>query len=126
MEKKEKNGFVLMLVIVIMALIGAEMFVLARGSNTILFQSDTAYLQAVERNLAASGLAWAEKNIKGENKESFNKTVELDITDIDVRRSNLRVTIGAPIDKEAQVQINTSCSRGRQTLTSDGKYRIEL
>jgi len=40
------------------------MLVLAGGANTMLFQSDTAYLQAVERNLVASGLAWAKRNTK--------------------------------------------------------------
>ena len=66
MKRVKQNGFVLVLVIAIISLIGVEMFVLAGSSNIILFQTNDAYLEACEQNLAASGLAWAEKNIKNE------------------------------------------------------------
>ncbi len=64
MKQLRQNGFVLILVITAIAAIGAEMFVLTGGANTMLFQSDTAYLQAVERTLVAIGLAWAKRNTK--------------------------------------------------------------
>ena len=126
MKQLRQNGFVLILVITAIAAVGAEMFVLTGGANTMLFQSDTAYLQAVKRNLAASGLAWTERNIKNESKEIFNRTIELNVSSMDIRNSTLTVTIGIPRDKGAEVQINTSCSRGRQTIRHKGKYRVEL
>lgn len=126
MKNLRQNGFVLVLVITVIAVVGAEMFVLGGMANTILFQSDIAYLEVVERNLVASGLAWASRNIKNESKETFNKVVELDITDMDIRRSTLAVIIAMPRAKEAEVQIDASCGRGRRTLRHDDKYRIEL
>ena len=126
MKQLRQNGFVLILVITAIAAIGAEMLVLAGGANTMLFQSDTAYLQAVKRNLAASGLAWTERNIKNESKEIFNRTIELNVSSMDIRNSTLTVTIGIPAAKKVEVQINTSCSRGRQTIRHNGKYRVEL
>ncbi len=125
MKKIKQNGFVLILVIVLIAVVGLEMFVLADGSNTMLFQSNTAYLQACERNLIASGLAWAERDIKDES-EISGKTIELDITNMNIRSSTLSVTISAPADKEKEVQINTSCSRARQTRSSTSKFRTGL
>ena len=121
-----QNGFVLILVITAIAAIGAEMFVLTGGANTMLFQSDTAFLRAVERNLAASGLAWAKRNIRNESREIFNRTIELDVSNMDIRNSTLTVTTGIPAAKKVEVQINTSCSRGRQTIRHNGKYRVEL
>jgi len=56
-RKEKRDGFVLVIVIITIALIGAEMFVLTGGSNTILFQTNNAYLQACQQNLIASGLA---------------------------------------------------------------------
>lgn len=125
MKNLRQNGFVLVLVITAIALIGAEMFVLTGMANTILFQSDIAYLEAVERNLVASGLAWASRNIKNQSKETFNKTIELDVTDMNIRRSTLAVIIAMPKDKQAEVQIDTSCGRGRNTLRHSNKYHIE-
>ena len=123
MRNLREDGFALVLVVMAIALVGLEMFVLTGGSNTMLFQSNTAYLQACERNLVASGLAWAKRNI--EDERSSAGTVDLNVAAMNVRGATLSVTIGTPRDKEADVQINTSCSRGRLTLRHNDKYRIE-
>lgn len=117
-----------MLIIVIMAIsvIGVEMFVLSDIANTMQFQSQHAYLKACERNLLASGLVWAKENIREKSSEIFDKTIQLDVSKLNIRVSALDVTIITASDEEAEVQINTSCSRGRQTLRETGKYRIEL
>lgn len=125
MKKLRQNGFVLVLVIAAIAAIGAEMFVLGGMANTVLFQSDIAYLEVVERNLVASGLAWARHNIENESKETFNRTIELDITDMDIRRSTLAVIIAMPTDKQAEVQIDASCGYSKHTLRHSDKYHIE-
>ena len=126
MKNERKNGFVLVLVIVAMAIIGVTMLVLSTGANTMLFQSNTAYLQACQRNLVASGLAWAKQQIKSRSKENLDRTTKLDVTEMDIRGSTLAVFIRIPTDKEPEVQINASCSRARRTLRHDDKYRIEL
>jgi len=103
------------------------MHVLTSGANTMLFQADTAYLEACKRNLITSGLAWAKRNIRNNNKETFEKAVELDVSKMNIRASSLIVTIrGLPTDKEPQAQINVSCSRGRRTFRGDDKYKIRL
>jgi hypothetical protein len=125
MKKIRQSGFVLLLVIMIVAVIGIEMFVLAGGSNTMLYQADAAYLEAVQQNLIASGLSWAEHKVKSENQQAAGKTVELDISSMKVRDGTLSVTILAPEGKEPQVQVGTSCSRARQTLRHTGKYKFK-
>ena len=127
MKKTRQKGFVLILVITAMAIIGLEMYVLAGGANTMLFQSDTAYLEACKRNLITSGLAWAKQNIRNKSRETFEKTVELDVSKMNIRGSTLIVTIrGLPTGEEPQAQINTRVSRGRRTFRGDGKYKIRL
>ncbi len=139
MKKPRQKGFVLILVITAMAIIGLEMYVLAGGANTMLFQSDMAYLKACERNLVTSGLAWAKQNIRNKSRETFEKTVELDVGKMPsnagfrlkpavggIRGSTLIVTISIPTGEEPQAQINTRVSRGRRTFRGDGKYKIRL
>jgi hypothetical protein len=134
MKKPRQKGFALVLVITAMAIIGLEMHVLTSGANTMLFQADTAYLEACKRNLVTSGLAWAKRNVRNNNKETFEKAVELDVSKIfygsdsrRIRASSLIVTIrGLPTDKEPQAQINVSCSRGRRTFRDDDKHKIRL
>ena len=126
MKKPRQKGFALVLVITAMAIIGLEMHVLTSGANTMLFQADTAYLEACKRNLITSGLAWAKRNIRNNNKETFEKAVELDVSKMNIRGSSLIVTISIPTDKEPQAQINVSCSRGRRTFRDDDKHKIRL
>ena len=127
MKKPRQKGFALVLVITAMAVIGLEMYVLTGGSNIMLFQSDTAYLEACKRNLITSGLAWAKLNVRNNNKETFEKTVELDVSKMNIHDASLIVTIrGLPTDEEPQAQINVSCSRSRRTFKADDKYNIRL
>ena len=116
----------LILVIVAIAVIGIQMSVLADIANTMQFQSHTAYLKACERNLLASGLVWAKENARKKSSEIFDKTIQLDVSKLNIRDSALDVTINIASDEEAEVRIDTSCSRSRQTLRETGKYRIEL
>jgi len=117
---------VLILVIVAIAVIGVQMSVLADIANTMQFQSQTAYLKACERNLLASGMVWAKENAREKSSEIFDKTIQLDVSELNIRDSALDVTISIASDEEAEVRIDTSCSRSRQTLRETGKYRIEL
>ncbi|MHC4596686.1 MAG: hypothetical protein ACYS9C_11795 [Planctomycetota bacterium] len=126
MKNERKNGYVLVLVIVAMAVIAATMLVLTAGAKTMVFQSNTAYLQACQRNLVSSGLAWSKQQIISQSKENLDRTIRLNVTDTDIRGSTLAVSIRIPTDKEPEVQINASCTRARRTLRHDDKYRIEL
>jgi hypothetical protein len=126
MKKIRQNGFVLLLVITAIALVGTASYILAGGANTMLFQSDTVYLQACERNLRASGLAWAKQNIKNRNQGSFNRTIELDTANLGIRGSSLNVFISISQDKQAEVRINTSCSRASRTFKHDNRYIVNL
>lgn len=125
MSPVRNKGFVLVLVITAIALIGVIMFVLTTSANDLQFQSNSAYLQAVEHNLIASGLAWAKRNI-GDGKTGISDgPTSLDVSDLNVQGSSLAVTARTPGDEEVEVEISTSCTRGRRTLKHTGKYVIE-
>ncbi|MHC4067964.1 MAG: hypothetical protein ACYS18_00405 [Planctomycetota bacterium] len=126
MKKRRQNGFMLLAIIGVLAAVGIGMYVLIGGSNALLFQSNRAYLQACEANLTASGLVWAEKNIKAGDEEIFDKSIELDISDMKIGRGSLNVNVSRPANKSPEVQIHSSCSRGRQTLSRRDNYKIEF
>lgn len=126
MKNQRRRGFVLIFVIMAIIVIGIEMFALSGIANTMQFQSQNAYLKACRRNLLASGLLWANENTREKGREIFDKTIQLDVSKLNIRASALDVTMSIASDEEAEVQINTSCSRGRQTIKGAGKYRIEF
>ena len=126
MKKVKQNGFVLIIVIGAMTLIVIEMSILTHISNLILIQSQAAYLEACEHNLTESGLAWAKLSIENENIENFNETIELNVSGMNIRKAALSIIFERPENKHAKVQVNTSCSRGRQSLRRRKKYKIEL
>jgi hypothetical protein len=104
----------------IIGLMGAELFVLTGSSNKITFQTNRALLEVVQQNLISSGLVWAKHNISsGDVKE-----IKLDTAEIGTREAQLGVTIEKIRNKQAQVVINTSCSRGGQSLKHNKKYFV--
>ena len=126
MKQRRQHGFVLILVIMAIIVIGIEMFALSGIANTMQFESNAAYLKASQRNLLASGLAWARENAKNKSGEIFDKTIQLDVSKMNIRDSALNVTIHRISGSRAEVQIDTSCSRGGRTLRGADKYGIEL
>ena len=114
------HGLVFYLLIMVMALMAALLAVLANTINTMYFQTNLTYLQAYERNLKASGAAWAKQIVKNNDGENISKLVQLDVNDLNIRGSDLRVRINGP-----EVEIDTSCGRGRQSLKHTYSYKIE-
>ena len=118
--KTRNSGFVMLFVICILALIGMYMIVLARDANIFGFQADRAYLEACQQNLTASGLAWAKKNAN--TSKTTIAAVELDTADMGIERAILSVRISA---REKQVEIDSSCSKARQRLSSVKKFTLK-
>jgi len=126
MKKVKTNGFVLLLVILALSVVALEMFVLTNISGTMQFQSHTVYLQACERNLLSSGLAWARQNIRNKNGQIAGEQIKLDVSEMNILHSALDVTISMPSDTEAEVRISSLCSRGRQSRKGGSTFRIDL
>ena len=118
--KKNRKGFVLIFVIVIFALIEMYMIILTGNANTFIFQADRAYLEACRQNLTASGLTWAKKNVN--TSKTADSVIELDTGDMNIKKAALSVAVSAGQKGMTEVQINTSCTRGRQTVTSAKKF----
>jgi hypothetical protein len=93
-------------------------------ANTMQYQSHRAYLAACERNLIASGLAWARQNTQKSPGERPGQMIKLDVSEMDIPGSTLEATFDDTEDEPA-VRIQTLCSRGRQTLRSSETYKIE-
>jgi ABC-type Na+ efflux pump permease subunit len=111
------------IVVAILALIGIYMIVLASESNIFGFQADRAYLEACQQNLTASGLAWAKKNAN--TSMTTAAAVELDTADMGIKKAALSVKLSVAEKGKSQVEIETSCSKARQRLSSVKKLAIE-
>jgi hypothetical protein len=118
--RKNRRGFVLIFVIVIIAIIEMYMIILTGNANTFIFQADRAYIEACRQNLTESGLTWAKKNIS--SSKAAGSVIELDTRDMNIKKSALKVAVIVGEKETVQVEINTSCTRGRQTITSSEKF----
>ena len=121
MKKTKTEGFVLVMVIVAIALVGMVMFVLSEGSRTMIFQTDTAYLNACRRNLVSSGLAWAEANAAS----AVEGEMVLDVNDLGVREASLSVSVISDPNEAPSARITTSVSRRTRTLRDEAIYPME-
>ena len=123
---RRNEGAILTFVIVALTLMGVVMFVLTGGANAVLFQADTAYLQAVERDLIASGLAWVRQ--KGASNADVQRTepAELNTSAFGLAGTQLTVRILGVQENMAKVHIETSCHKGRQTLHTSRDYECAI
>lgn len=126
MRRLRKSGFILSLVIVALGLLGVVMAVLGQGTNTMLFQADRAYLRAVERNLAASGLAWARHQALQQEATVSAEPIGLDTRFPGVRQASLTVSFTEIGTATAGVHVETACAKGRRTSKTTQDYTIHL
>jgi len=121
---RRNRGAILTLVIVALMLVGVVMFILTEGANTMLFQADTAYVQAVERNLIASGLAWAKERVSSHPGTQSTEPVELNTTAFGLPNAKLVVRILDMQNSTAKVHIETSCHKGRRMLRTSRTFSV--
>jgi len=126
MKSRTKNGSVLGLVIVMLGLVSVALLVLTESSNTMLFQADRAYLGAVQRNLTASGLAWAQHHVADSNEPLGQEPLPLDVTSLSTRPATLAVGVVETGDRQASIHITSSCTKARQRLSAAQDYVISL
>jgi hypothetical protein len=123
---RRNQGAVLTLVIVALMLVGVVMFVLTEGANTMLFQADAAYLRAVERNLIASGLAWARERVSSGIGSQVTGPVELSTAAFGSPNARLVVRIAEVQGETAKVHVETSCHKGRRTLRASRMFSVAV
>jgi hypothetical protein len=121
-----RSGAVLTLVIVALMLTGVVMFVLAGGTQAMLFQADTAWLQAVERDLTASGLAWTRQRLANNRAAPMAEPQELSVAALGVPNARLAVRILKVQEGGAEVRVETSCRKARRTLETTRDHTIRL
>ena len=126
MKQTKKRGFVLTLVIVALGLMGVVMAVLTGGANTMLFQADRAYLEAVERNLTASGLAWARHRVVQGDVVPSTVPTELDVSRLKGRQAALAVSFTRIDSLSASVQLETNCVKGRHAFKASDEHTLDL
>jgi hypothetical protein len=123
-RSKSQKGFTIILTLFLIVLIGAGLFVLTGISNTMMFEAETAQLLAIERNLTASGLAWAKQNRPGQSDDAPSAVSELDVSEIGIADANLSVAFDINEDGKSEVLIKTRCRRGRHTLRKSHKFHL--
>jgi len=121
-----QRGFTLTFVIIALIMVGVAMFVLTGGSNAMLFHADSDYLQAVERDLIASGLAWARTKISADPNQAVGQSVELDVAEFDCPGARLAVQVLEVQGGQARVRVETSCSKRRRTLDTSRSYTVSI
>lgn len=123
-RSRSQKGFAIILTLVLIVLAGAGIFVLTGISNTMMFEAETARLFAIERNLTASGLAWAKQNKPGQSDDAPFEVTQLDVGQIGIADANLSVAFDINEDGKSEVLIKTRCRRGRHTLRKSHKFHL--
>ena len=124
MRHPTPHGFVLILAIVAVGLVAASLLILAGLANAILFDANQEYLQACNRNLTASALAWAQHNRDKISDASGTGKIELDVSCLNVTDGYLHITLLEPQKRAARLQISTECRREAMKLKRSDIYSL--
>ena len=127
MSRPHPHGVALILVISIIGLMGITLTYLAQSCRSMLFQTDLEYLRVVERNLVASGLAWAKRQnseLRTQNPGERTDTAVLDVNEVGGTKARLSVRIEDGNDTPALAHLEISLSRGPQAVQRARTFQI--
>ncbi len=124
MRQLQRNGYVIILSVVAIALVGAALLILAGLANSLLFDANQAHVQACNRNLVASALAWAQHNRDRISDSSETERIQLDIHQLNIPDGDLRITLLEPRKESPKLQIHTECRREAMKLKRSDIYLI--
>ena len=124
MRQTNRNGYVIILAVTAIALVGAALFILAGLANSMLFDANQAYLQAYNRNLSASALAWTQHNSDKLSGSAQAEEIRLDISRLNIPDGDLRITLLEPRRKHPRLQIDTEYRCDRMKLKRSDTYLI--
>ena len=124
MKYPARHGFMLILAVVAIALVGASLLILAGLANSLLFDANQAHVQAYNRNLTASALAWTQHNRDRKSDSSKTEQIQLDISHLNIPDGDLRIALLEPRKRTTRIQIDTECRREAMKLKRSDIYLI--
>ncbi len=122
MKRRRNKGFMFILVLIAIAMVGAAIFLLASSSRSLLFDANRALLEARTRNLTASALGWAVSNRERLRRTPDGARIELDATGLGVPDATLTVSLEGEGTKTRRIRIRTASPRGRRVANRSSDY----
>ena len=124
MRQAKRNGYVIILALLAIVLVGTAVFILTGLANDLLFDANLACLQAYNRNLSASALAWAQHNRDKLKDSSPAEEIRLDTKHFKIPEGDLRLTLLEPRGKLQKLQIHTESGPDKMKLKRSDSYLI--
>ena len=112
MKHRRCNGFALLIVVILLSLSATAVIVLSNSSSSMLLRTKEATVEANNRNLAASGVAWAKHNGR-ELSQRESSTVELDVSGLGIKEAKCGVKAGEGEKGRDEFMIKTTFQRGK-------------
>lgn len=110
-----KKGFVMLMVMLILFMMGTEFVVLNSAASRAAFETNTVFLEADRENMAASGLVLAKLG-----RGKTGQIMELDASGLGSRDAKMSLKV----ENSKEVTINIFSRRGGQEIKSTGRYFI--
>jgi len=118
-----RNAFVLIIVLAIIAVLGASMAVLSDATHTMVYETHRMSCDAQQRNLQLSARRWAARRLAQKGGDLPAGAIELDVKQLEVPSGKLKVTF-VKSAKPGQVEVETTCRRGPRTITRRERCQV--
>ena len=123
-KRQNQNGFVLIIVIAFIALFGLMMIVLTGTSKTMMYESAAANLEATNKNITNSAMAWAKHNAPNLSIGNEPLTVQLDVSDLDIPGAACTVKFHRINNMEIKIEINAISGTGNTNQQTNSVFKF--
>ena len=116
MRPDRQKGFVLVVVIMFMMMLGLTLAILSSHLKNLAYETTTERLKVYNDNLVTSSMAWAKRNVKQLAEKTAGQTIDLDVSELSINGARAAITVTAIQGDKIKIDLTAECSRGRVIL----------
>ena len=124
MKYRQRKGFAMIVILLVMSLFGLTMTVLSNSSMQMGGQTTSEVLKVNNKNILASGIAWARANENHLKKQSVGFTMELDTSAFDITKASCMLRVDSISENGIEVNIEAVCYKGRRQYRKNHELQL--
>ena len=125
MNRRNRKGFITIVIVSLLALLPVALMVMSRSTISLSTELRESRLEAQSRGVLASGLAWARQNVEKLSSYEVNEEVSLDVSSLGVKDGKCKIAVMNVKDGFVEIEAGVHFVMGDRDIKRTMRYSIE-
>jgi hypothetical protein len=125
MNRYHKKGFIILVIIPLLILLPIAVTVMSRSTISLSRELKESRLEARNRNILASGLAWSRQNVEKLSGYEVNKEISVNINSLGMEDGKCHITVMNVKEELIEIELGVHYTRGSREIKRTRQHSIK-